>query len=401
MELKSVRTIPSPYAPDRIRVVGEIAYDDRPGNPEDLWFDFPESSADSLTGSGNAWLLVLMPLAFTLGEPLRIPLPVDRLLQRNIHEVQAVWHTWYPKRHRVAVTAPVSENGGGGSRTAAFFSGGVDSFFTVLRNDRPEPGMYPADDLICVGGFDIPVGNIEAFGRHSARMKVAAERLGKNYVDVVTNLRDTRLETSNWFHLLHGPALIGIGLMLEGRYARLLIASSNDYGFYSPIGSNYLTDPLLSTSGTRVLHDGAPFSRIQKVELVSESPIALENVHVCWRTYSDDNCCACEKCLRTMVNLELLGRLEQSSAFPRRQIGPAQIARVHLSRRGLQRYWDHIRALAAARGRPEIAEAIDRGVRKSRRVRPLIGLVKWMRGRRLVWRAAAPLRRWLLKDAYR
>ena len=401
MELKAVRTVPSSLAPDRMRLVGEIAYDDRPGRVEELWFDIPDSRSDSLTESGNAWLVILMPLASTLGEALRIPLPVDRLLHRNIQEVQAIWKTWYPALHRVAVTAPASENGGRGRKTAAFFSGGVDSFFTVLRNDRPEPGMFPADDLICVGGFDIPVRNIEAFRRHSVRMKAAAERLGKDYVDVVTNLRETRLERSGWFGLLHGPALIGIGLMLEGRYDRLLIASSNDYGFYSPIGSHFLTDPLLSTSGTRVLHDGAPYSRSQKVELVSESPVALETVHVCWRTEADDNCCSCEKCMRTMVNLEVLGRLEHSEAFPRRRINPAQIARVHLSRRGLQRYWEQIRSLAVARGRPEIASAIDRGVRKSRLVRPLIGLVNGMRKRRLIWRAASPLRRWLLKDAYR
>src|SRR5262249_1699410 len=152
MELKSVRTIPSPDFPDRIRVIGEIAYDDRPGNPEDLWFDFPQSAADSLTSSGNAWLVILMPMATRLGEPLAIDRPVDHLLLRNIQEVQAIWRTWYPKMQRVAVTAPVSENGTGGSRTAAFFSGGVDSYFTVLRNDRPEPEMFPADDLICVGG---------------------------------------------------------------------------------------------------------------------------------------------------------------------------------------------------------------------------------------------------------
>jgi hypothetical protein len=72
-----------------------------------------------------------------------------------------------------------------------------------------------------------------------------------------------------------------------------------------------------------------------------------------------------------------------------------------LSRRGLQRYWEQIQDLALERGRPDIAAAIGRGIWKSRGVRPLIGVVNWLRGKRLVWRAAGPLRRRLLKDAYR
>jgi hypothetical protein len=401
MELKSVRTVSSPESPDRIRVVGEIAYDDRPGRVEELWFDFPRESASALGDSGNAWLVILAPMAASLGEPLRIGLPVDRLLLRNIGEVLAIWKVWYPSLHRIEVQADVDDPRPAGARTAAFFSGGVDSFFTILRNDLPEPGMFPADDLICVGGFDIPLRNIEAFRRHNVRQRAVADRLGKRYVDVVTNLRDTRLESANWFKLVHGPALIGIGLLMERRYRRLLIASSNDYGFPLPIGSHFLTDALFSTSGTRVLHDGAAFTRCGKVELLSRFPVALDNVHVCWRTEADDNCCACEKCLRTMVTLEVLGRLEGSEAFPRREIGAADLARIHLSRRGLQRYWEQIQDLALERGRPDIAAAIGRGIWKSRGVRPLIGVVNWLRGKRLVWRAAGPLRRRLLKDAYR
>ncbi len=401
MELTAVRVTPSPFGGGRVRLVGEIAYDDRPGLIEECWFEFPGQYAESLSSSGNPWLVALVPLAATLGEPLRIGLPVDRLLYRNVQELVAIWKVWYPKLHRVEVTAECADAGPNGRATGALFSGGVDSFFTVLRNDVPAPGSFPADELICVGGFDIPLANLEAFRRHSAKMEIVADRLGKSLVDVVTNLRETRLESAGWFGLLHGCALISIGLMLEPRYARLLIASSNDYGFDVALGSHFLTDPLLSTSRTRVLHDGASFRRCQKVEFLSRSSIALEALHVCWRTAADDNCCACEKCFRTMVALEILGRLEGCEAFPRRRIESSRVSRIYLSRLGLQRYWDEIRALAVARGRSDMVEAIDRGVRRSRVVRPLMAFVKWLRGKRLIWRGAGPLRRLLLKDAIR
>ncbi len=404
MELRSVRLVPSPRSAGAVRLVGEVAYDDRPGSVEELWFEFPRALGDSLSSSGNPWLAVLIPLAAKLGEPLRIPLPVDRLLYRNVQELLAIWHIWHPSLHPVAVTAGEVEDRESsltGELTAAFFSGGVDSFFTVLRNEIPGPASFPADELICVGGFDIPLGNIAAFERHAARMEEAAERLGKRLVPVVTNLRETRLESAGWFMLLHGAALIGIGLLLERRYGRLLIASSNDYGLPTPIGSHFLTDPLLSTSRTRVLHDGAAFRRCEKIQLLSESPVAMSSLHVCWRTAAEDNCCSCEKCLRTMVTLEILGRLEGCEAFPRRRIGPREVARVYTSREGLQRYWEELGVLALARGRSDIAEAIGRSMRRSGRVRPLLSWISRLRGKRLVWRSAGPLRRRLLKGAFR
>ena len=44
------------------------------------------------------------------------------------------------------------------------------------------------------------------------------------------------------------------------------------------------------------------------------------HLRVCWKNYGRrDNCCRCEKCLRTMLMLDLLGKLGPFEAFPLRQ----------------------------------------------------------------------------------
>ncbi len=396
MELRDVRVMSSPLGPKRVRLVGDLAYDDLPGQIEQLWFDVAEENAPFLSRTGNPWLACLAPLAAKLGQPVRISLPVDRLLLRNVHELMVIWQSWYPHLHRVEIAADTTDDmpAAGGTRTAAFFSGGVDSFFTILR--AREPGAIAIDDLVSIGGFDIRLRNLPAFERMRSRQAAVAESLGCQFVDVITNLRDTRIEKAGWGDLLHGAALAGVGLALEGRYERLLIASTADYTRLFPNGSHPLTDPLLSTTGTQILHDGATHDRRGKIEFVSRSEIALRNLHVCFRVGSDYNCGACEKCLRTMAVLELLGCLEQAESFPIRRLDARSLARVYVGNPLAASYYDSIIAMAAERGRPEIARSAARALQRSRWRSRLMAIPEWCANRRGFWRTASPTRRLIL-----
>ncbi len=324
MELKSIRFGPSPASDGRVRLTGEVTYDDQPGQFEEYWFEVDGDLAGSLSRTGNPWLVCLVPLAAKLGEPLRIGMPVDPLLVRNVQELTAIWRSWDPSLHRVEVLAGTADGVPPvrGSRTAAFFSGGVDSFFTLLRS--AEPDAIRIDDLITIRGFDISLKNTVALARRKARIASIAESLGKRTVDVATNLRSTRLKEADWGSLWHACGLASVGLALEGRYRRLVIAATHRYGDLIPLGSHPLTDPLLSTSRTEVLHDGATHDRLSKLEYVARHDVALSNLHVCFRHASDVNCGACEKCLRTMAGLEVLGRLEGSVTFPQGGFAPGK-----------------------------------------------------------------------------
>jgi hypothetical protein len=154
MELASVRIAKSPYGRGRVRLVGDVIYDDRRAKPEQYWFDVPEAYGDSLSVSGNPWLACLLPLAVTRGEPLRLCRPIDPVLSQNAARLMQIWVGWYPRLRIVPIEAEVKpvQAGTGPSETAAFFSGGVDSFFTVLRDrETRDRAAFPViDRLLCV-----------------------------------------------------------------------------------------------------------------------------------------------------------------------------------------------------------------------------------------------------------
>lgn len=353
--------------PDRVRLTGDVRYD--AGGSERYWFEVPASLRDDLTGSGDPWIVCLLPLAVKLGEPLRVRLPVDRLLVRNLTELMRIWRGWYPRLHEVSLDVavcdgPVLRAATEPGRTAAFFSGGVDSFFTILRHAEDGVGRLRLDELICVEGFDFPLEHSVAFQRHLRRLSRAGRDLGKPVVWVATNLRETRLREAPWSSLWHGPALASVGLALERRYRHLLVAASSVYEEVEPLGSHPLTDPLLSTGATTVVHDGASATRTEKTMRVAESDVALRALHVCYREHESENCGRCRKCSLTMVTLAALGKLESCETFPG-AIDLERVRRVYLpspmQRRGARR----LVGLAASRRRTDLARALDRAVRSS------------------------------------
>lgn len=403
MELVSVRTSEAPSAAGRVRLLGEVAYDDRPRVREEFWFEVPEEYAGSLSLSGNPWLACLLPLAVTLGEPLRLCAAVDPVLLAGAARVMDTWAAWWPKRRPVPIEAATkpSEPDGGPREAAAFFSGGVDSFYMVLRNrEATDRTAVPAiDRLVSVWGFDIPIQSSEEFRRLRSRLAAAARELGKEFLDVATNLRATRLREAHWGRLGHGCALAGVGLTLERRFRTVSIAATYSGGPVQPWGSHPETDPLLSTSVTRIIHDGAGILRSEKTEYLSRSDLAMRNLHVCYRIKSDENCCDCRKCYLAMLTFEVLGVRARATTFGKRALDLARVRRVYLRGSAYQLLYRDIAQRARAAGRPDIASAIEACRWRSRLLRPFVLTLDWMRTRRGLWRIARILRPVLLGDS--
>ncbi|HEX4439958.1 MAG TPA: hypothetical protein VH854_07785 [Thermoanaerobaculia bacterium] len=394
MRLSRVETRAAPADPGRVRLVGEIIYDDRPGRPEELWFEVDAALADSLSRSGNPFLTALLPLAATLREPIRMEAPVDPMLHRGACEIGAIWRDWYPWLGPIEIEAPAAPELPPGPETGAFFSGGVDSFYTVLRG-LEETGRLRPTELVLVAGFDVRLDRDPARRRRRDRLARLAKSLGLRLVEVSTNLKETRIAAAHWNDLSHGCALAATGLVLERRYGILLVASTFDYAHLHPLGSHPLTDPLLSTAATRVLHHGAEASRGDKVEYLSRSPLAMENLHVCWRQGDDVNCGVCEKCLRTRLVLELAGASSRARLFPAGLLDLDLVARILIKRaHSYDTYYREISEWALRSGRRDIHRAIEGSHRSSRLRWRVARLAQSWRQKRLLWRAGRYLRAW-------
>lgn len=373
MEVRDVRVEDSPLGAGRVRLRAEVRYTTGAVASEEYWFDVPRAHASELSTSGNPWMATLLPLAAHTGETLRLSLPVDQPLLENAGQLMRIWQTWYPEVSVVPIEADVASGAGDSRppRAAAFFSGGIDSFFTVLRCRpvAPPAGRAPIDDLITVWGFDIPLAQRDAFARLRERHEEVAAELGKPLIDVATNLRTTRWSRAQWSYLAHGPGFAGVALAFERRFHTVYLAGSGSYRDFHPWASHPITDPLFSTWRTSIVFDAAEYLRTDKIERIAQSPTALRNLRVCFETQTDENCGVCGKCQRTMLVLALCGALERCATFPRTAIDLRQIARMDCSHPFALREVQDIRRLAVAKGRSDVVSALDRSVVRSARRR--------------------------------
>jgi hypothetical protein len=119
--------------------------------------------------------------------------------------------------------------------------------------------------------------------------------------------------------MYYGAVLAGLALGLETFWNRVLIPAWQTYDHLIPAGSHPVVDPLWSTESFTVVHDGAEATRVEKItDWVAASDVALRHLRVCWENRNGDyNCGECEKCIRTMVTLELAGVLGKCDVFAR------------------------------------------------------------------------------------
>ena len=349
-----------------VRISGCIRHDC--GSEDVVWVDLPEASASDLGDCRDLWLLWLLPHAFETQCDLDLGGPVDATLLHNAHALMDIWCGWAPTRRPVGIRAESAVNPGRpaeqGRRTGLFFTAGVDSYFSLLHHDETvaasaDSRRAPIADLIYVWGFDIPLAHAEEFERKRAALGRIAESHGKSLVTLATNLRETGVR-QHWGKVMHGPALGGVALLLGNRLSDVLLSSwylRSDR--VSPWGSTAITDPLLSTARTRTHPYGMDHDRFEKIQFISRSQQALDALHVCWRGGTSRNCGSCEKCLRTMLALEIIGVRHRAGAFPPGPLDVGRLREVWVDQVPHVRMYEQLRQHALRAGREDIASIIQ------------------------------------------
>lgn len=277
-----------------------------PCRTERLWWRFPAEYGDCLRLNGDPLLPALLLPAMARGERLLIEAPVSEQLLANIPKIQDLFIQWHlPVRH-IEVSAPVERNrSGSGPAVGCYFSCGVDSFYSLLKNDDlPAGDKARITHLIFLNGFDIKFKRHALYQRIRSHIIGTSEMLDKRCVEASTNLKSFGAKSIAW-QFYWGSVLASIGLALGPLFNTVIVASSYAWHQQHPDGSHPELDILWSTERTSFLHDGCEVTRAEKiVTRVACSEMALEHLHVCWRNRNVVyNCGVCEKCLRTMIAL--------------------------------------------------------------------------------------------------
>ncbi|MEN6301512.1 MAG: hypothetical protein ABFD96_02245 [Armatimonadia bacterium] len=293
------------------------------GGPYELWYRFPSALQEYISAdNGDPFLPALLPPAMAVGEPLQIEAPVSAQLLAAVPQIQDIYTCWQPNFSRIAVEAPVRRPASPCPPPAArglFFSLGVDSFYSLLKNVRDHPDdEATVSHLIMVHGFDVYVDrwNSETFSALQANAERVARELDKRLLTVVTNLHDVGDPLVDWCKVYHGPAMASVALALGGFFGTVYMAATHTYAHLFPLGSHPLLDPLWSIPSLAFIHDGCEASRLDKVRLIAQSDVALATLHVCAAMMQEYNCARCDKCLLTMGELAAAGALDRCGTLP-------------------------------------------------------------------------------------
>lgn len=196
----------------------------------------------------------------------------------------------------------------GPEHTGMFFTGGVDSFFTLRRR------IGAVRTLVSVEGFDIPLADEPRLAATRALLTRAADDLGLDLVTVRTNMREHPTFAAVDWGISHIAALASVGHSLAHRLSTLFVASSD---VPPPWGSHPYLDALWSSSRLTLVNDGAETSRLDKVRAIADWPVVHRTLKVCWENRAASlNCGLCEKCVRTQVQFAAAGCENAVKTFP-------------------------------------------------------------------------------------
>ncbi len=292
-----------------------------------LWFRFPARWADFVEESPEPFLAALLPIAMSKNRPLLVEGQVSPEFKRGIEQIARLYHGWDRRLRQVKIEVQTKHRVDNGVRgTGCFFTGGVDSLYTVLKNLAREHGDNRITHLIFIRGYaECPLENSELGDNLTERLRAAAAALKLELILVETNLQSFTPSTGIAWDWFAGSHLAAAGLCLKAGLRRLYIAAGDTYSTLSPWGSHPLVDPLWSTEWVEFRHDGCEAFRSEKLKWVVQSASALEQLWVCGYDPSGlRNCGTCEKCLRTMIGLAALGVEAPPSLFAE----PLDLARV-------------------------------------------------------------------------
>jgi hypothetical protein len=342
----------------------------------DLFF---RTTHPSIATSGDPFLAAVLLPAMYRKLDIQLHAQVSDDVVQAAQRVQGVFSAWHRGWHLAKIdalaaagpTAPSAPAHG----VAMFFSGGVDSFYS-LQKRRSE-----VTHLVFVTGFDIPLRNVAMRQLVTTELRRTVERIGLPLIEVETNLRELSDNVDFSWEQQHGAAMAAVAYFLAPSFHKIYVPSTYALPFVVPYGSHPGLDPLWSTRNLDIVHDGIEATRFDKIGALSSSEIALRSLRVCYELVEGQyNCCRCTKCLWTMAFLRAHGALARATTFPQpldlRALSETTLVKPEERYRFLQalatldrRRDDHELAAAMRRALQRRKSLRDRATRSLRRMR--------------------------------
>lgn len=258
----------------------------------------------------------VLPMAWVYDAEIKASV-CDADFYRCIPEVKRGYEDMYPmvRFGGNLDVARIEDNAGAREGAICLFSGGVDAFNTLIQHVDESPLLLTlrgADiTLDDDGGWDNVVHHVESV---SSDFEVGCTSVSSSFRSFLNEGllgRKVAVSGDGWWHgFQHGIAIISHAAPLAYALNKevIYIASSNTASTRREV--TCASDPSIDNNvrfcGSRASHDGFELTRQDKVHNIvgysrmTGTPIKLR---VCWESSGGSNCCACEKCARTILEV--------------------------------------------------------------------------------------------------
>ena len=302
---------------DKARLCADIT---GPEGTETLWFEVEKEYSLALTSDRlDAFVVALLPTAMLAGRDIVCEAPLSpKLLYQIRHYLIPSVSLNMEEFHSITISASLATDISQTEMAVGMgWTGGVDSSFTLMEHLYAEEPPFRVTHLVIANNGALEGSDNTStlsFMVKKARTGIARE-IGLKVVGVNTNFR-------SFFHEQFVSVIIyrlsAVALALQGMFSVYFLSSTyvnSQFGFDPKDNESYemFLLPLLSTEKLTFYSSGGSYSRLQKLKLLSDDPLARKYLHPCiYATRS--NCCQCEKCIKTMVGLYALGKLDHFRA---------------------------------------------------------------------------------------
>ncbi|MEK6153518.1 hypothetical protein WIW50_09670 [Flavobacteriaceae bacterium 3-367] len=255
----------------------------------------------------------IMPISWFVGFDVHVN-ELDATFHESLKKLKEQFLIFHPgKELRGELhVGSLKENTIGENNTSLLYSGGLDSYDSLIRNIDKNPF------LISIHGADVKIADTKRWNQfkkfNSEETIVNHERLfyiESNLREFYTYKVELLAGLGWWGSVQHGMALLGVLAPLSHTFGLrdVRIAASATHEVTYSWGSSPKIDENMKWANTTVTHDGYDQRRTDKIDnvvaYVKESRVGIK-LRVCYaEARSSYNCSTCHKCQRTMLSLIL------------------------------------------------------------------------------------------------
>ena len=303
---------------NQCKLSAKITYND---GEKTIWYRTAEEIGQYFDiGRADAFLVAVLPLAVLKGEDIQCQVPVSAQLLHSLRQFQIPFMCGLAKQNRLPriIAQPDMHPLPSAGHIGTGISCGVDCLSTVIQHgllEEIEPYRIDTMCLFNTGYYGSDGGTAsQAFRGFITMSEKFCKDFGYKLISVDSNVFELPVS----FGMAVSFFTTSVVLALQKYFSVYYFASAVTVFDFHPISSesesyDVLTMEHISTENLHFFLGCALFSRIEKVQLLTDHPQVFRYVYPCVDGNPPVNCGVCEKCRRTIMELDAIGKLDMAS----------------------------------------------------------------------------------------